>query len=109
MTYLNELVALSQKCQTLQELINADTNITEVQNNQFIKQIQEIKQYIKIPYIEWDKRLTKESYRNLIHFFPQKISLLKTGIHEIQKEIHTHKPSELLPVIIMELKKIDKL
>ena len=39
MTYLNELVALSQKCQTLQELINADTNILEVQNNQFIKQI----------------------------------------------------------------------
>lgn len=109
MADLNEIITLSQRCQSLKELINADPTILEAQNNQFIKQFQEIKQYIKIPSIEWNKRLTKESYHNLIHFFPQKISLLKEGINEIQKEINTHKPSELLPTIIMELKKINKL
>ena len=109
MADLNEIITLSQRYQSLKELINADPTILEAQNNQFIKQFQEIKQYIKIPGIEWNKRLTKESYYNLIHFFSQKISLLKKGINEIQKEINTHKPSELLPTIIMELKKINKL
>ena len=61
MADLNEIITLSQRCQSLKELINADPTILEAQNNQFIKQFQEIKQYIKIPSIEWNKRLTKES------------------------------------------------